>query len=117
MEESDMDAPDGRRPGMPADRLNHADPFIVNTTRSALTSPDVSSITDEQRQALRRVSDAGGNVHRNAIAPRMIAVLLSARLLAPYGPDRVELTSVAVQFLAGGDPDRAERPLGPPLGS
>lgn len=34
----------------------------------------------------------------NAIPPRMLAVLLSARLLAAYGPSRVELTSLAVQF-------------------
>ncbi len=46
----------------------------------------------------------------------MLAVLLSARLLAAYGLDRVELTSQAVQLLAVGDPDQAERPIGP-LGS
>jgi hypothetical protein len=115
MEESDMDATDGRRP-MPAVRLNSADPFIVNTTSATPTSSDVFSVTDEQRGVLRRVSEAGGNVHRNAIPPRMLTVLVSARLLARYGPDRVELTSLAVQHLASGDPDRAERPIGP-LGS
>jgi hypothetical protein len=116
MEDSDMDAPPGRRPGAPAVRLNTADPFLVNTTSTTPTSRQVSSVTGKQRQVLRRVSEAGGNVHRNAIPPRMLAVLLSARLLAPYGPDRVELTSQAVQLLAVGDPDQAERHLGP-LGS
>jgi hypothetical protein len=111
-----MDAPDGRRSGTPAVRLNAADPFIVKTTRTALTPREVSSVTDEQRQVLRRVSEAGGNVHRNAITSRMLAVLLSARLLTPFGSDRVELTSLAVQVLAGGDPERDERPIGP-LGS
>jgi hypothetical protein len=46
----------------------------------------------------------------------MLTVLVSTRLLARYGPDRVELTSLAVQHLASSDPDRAERPIGP-LGS
>jgi hypothetical protein len=116
MEESDMDAPPGRRPGTPAVRLNTADPFLVNTTSTTPTSRQVSSVTGEQRGMLRRVSEAGGNVHRNAIPPKMLAVLLAARLLAAYGPDRVELTSQAVQLLAAGDPDQAERLIGP-LGS
>jgi hypothetical protein len=101
---------------MPAVRLNSADPFLVSTTSTAPSSREVSSVTDEQHQVLRRVSEAGGNVHRNAIPPRMLAVLLSARLLAAYGPSRVELTSLAVQLLAGSDSDRPERPIGP-LGS
>ena len=111
-----MDAPSGRRPGTPAVRLNTADPFLVNTASTTPTSRQVSSVTGEQRGVLRRVGEAGGNVHRNAIPPKMLAVLLSARLLAAYGLDRVELTSQAVQLLAVGDPDQAERPIGP-LGS
>ena len=90
--------------------LNPADPFIVNTTRTAPSLRDGSSVTEEQRRMLLRVSEAGGNVHRNAIPPRILAVLLSARLLERYGADRVELTALAVQFLETSDAERTDLP-------
>jgi hypothetical protein len=103
MEEGDMDASDRQQRGMPAARVNTADPFTVGGAATAPAAWTLPPVTDEQHQVLRRVSEAGGNVHRNAILPGMLTVLVSADLLVPYGPDRVELTALAVQLLAGAD--------------
>lgn len=47
-------------------------------------------------------------MHRTGNGQGMLAVLVSADLLVPYGPDRIELTAQAVQLLAGADADRPE---------
>lgn len=104
-----MHASDQQQRGTPAVRVNTADPFTVGRAATAPAAYAVSPVTDEQHQVLQRVSEAGGNVHRNAIPARMLTVLVSERLLVPYGPGRVELTTLAVQVLADGDPDRPER--------
>ena len=103
-----MNASDQQQRGTPAVPVNTADPFTVGRTATPPEACAVPTVTDEQHQVLRRVSEAGGNVHRNAIPARLLTVLVSADLLVPYGPGRVELTILAVQLLADSDPDRTE---------
>jgi hypothetical protein len=90
---TDHHIPDQARPP----RLNGADPFLVNS--SAANPPPTVAVTDQQLQVLWRISRAGGNVHRHAVPPSMLGILLSLRLLMPYGPERVELTNHAAELL------------------
>lgn len=98
-----MDASKRDRGELPAVRINSADPFMVDAGDTAQSTPDVPTVTNEQRQVLRLVHDAGGNVHRNAIPRRMLGVLVASRLLMPFGSGRVELTALGAQLLADRD--------------
>jgi len=79
----------------PLPPLNDADPFLVS---SSTTIPPPTA-TEEQLQVLWRISRASGNVHRHAVPPSILGILLSQRLLMPYGPERVELTNLALELL------------------
>ncbi len=98
-----MDASDRDRRELPAVRINSADPFMVDPGGTARSRPDVPTVTNEQRQVLHHVHDAGGNVHRNAIPRRMLGTLVASRLLMPFGSGRVELTTRGTQLLVDGD--------------
>jgi hypothetical protein len=83
--------------------VNPADPFLVH-------GDQLPELTGEQWTALAEIGKAGGGVARAALSRETLANLLRMQVIAPAGPERVEITGIGIRLLARAAERRREKP-------
>ena len=71
---------------------NPADPFLVH-------HDELPELADQQWTALAEIGEAGGGLARAALSRETLANLLRMQVIAPAGPDRVEITGIGIHLL------------------